>query len=60
LEYKVHSQKYLDFDLRDLPENPYLALYEDTLVREQNTVKAVYCISLQVFPETPTIAIWAH
>jgi len=45
---------------RDLPENPNLALYEDTLLRKQNTVKAVYCIILHVFPETPTIAIWAH
>jgi len=43
--------------LRDLPENPNLALYENTLLREKNTITAVYCISLQVFPETPTIAL---
>jgi len=52
LQYKIHSQQYLDFDLKDIPENPNLALYEDT--RYNN---AVYCIALQVFPKTPTIAI---
>jgi hypothetical protein len=43
--------------LRDIPENPNLALYEDTLLREQNTITSVYCIALQIFPETPTIAV---
>jgi len=57
LQYRVHSQQYLDFDLRDLPENPNLALYENTLLREQNTITAVYGIALQVFPGTPTIAL---
>jgi hypothetical protein len=52
LEYKVHSQQYLDFDLRDIPENPNLALYEDT-----KYIKPVYYVALQVFPEIPTIAI---
>jgi len=57
LEYKVHSQQYLDFDVRDIPENPNLTLYEDTLFREQSTITAVYCIALQVFPETTTIVL---
>jgi len=43
--------------LRDHPENPNLTLYEYTLLREQRTITAVYCIALQVFPETPAIAI---
>jgi hypothetical protein len=43
--------------MRDIPENPNLALYENTLLREQNTITAGYCTALQVFPETPTIAL---
>jgi hypothetical protein len=43
--------------LRDILENPNLALYEDTLLREQNNITAGYCIALQTFPETPTIAV---
>jgi hypothetical protein len=43
--------------LKDIPENPNLSLYEDTLLREQNTITAVYCIALQVFPEKLTIAL---
>jgi len=57
LEYNVHSQQYLDFDLRDIPEKPNLALYENTLLREQNTITAGYCTALQLFPETPTVAL---
>jgi len=57
LEYKVHSQQYLDFHLSDFPENQNLTLYEDTLFKEQNIITAVYCISLQVFPEAQTIAL---
>jgi len=43
--------------VRDIPENPNLTLYEDTLFREQSTITAVYCIALQVFPETTTIVL---
>jgi hypothetical protein len=57
LEYKVYSQQYLDFHLRDFPENPNLAIYEGILLREQSTFMTVYCIALEVFPETPTIAL---
>jgi len=60
LEYKVHSQQYLDFDLRVISENPNLALYEDTLLSEQSIITAVYCIALRVFSKTPTIAFYAH
>jgi len=48
-----------DFDLRSIPDNQNLALYEDTLLKEQNTITAVYCTALQFFPETPTKAFWA-
>jgi len=37
--------------------NPYLAFYEDTLLKEQNIITAVYCISLQAFPEAQIIAL---
>jgi len=43
--------------LRDFPENPNLALYEGILLRELSTFRAVSCLALQVFPETPTIAL---
>jgi len=48
LEYKVHSQQYLDFDLSDFPENTNLTLHEYTLLKEQNTIMAVYSIALHV------------
>ena len=49
-----------DLDLRSIPDNQNLALYEDTLLREQNTITAVYCTALQFFPKTPTKVFWAH
>jgi len=42
MEYKVHSQEYLNFDLKDIHENPNLAFYEDT---KYNNGSILHCIT---------------
>jgi hypothetical protein len=48
-EYQVHSQQYIDFNLRDLSWNPSPAIYVGTLLREQSTFIIVSRLPLERF-----------